>query len=100
VVEASGSALRMEAARFHKTFLQCLSLQEELYRYAYATAGAGETDDRLQSFHLSDQRIARWLLMTSDRVRSEEFFLTQTFMADMLGCDASLSRDRRQPTAS
>ena len=36
-------------------------------------------------FHLSDARLARWLLMTSDRAQSEEFFLTQSFIADMLG---------------
>ena len=31
------------------------------------------------------QRCARWLLMTADRVRSNEFVLTQEFLAQMLG---------------
>jgi len=57
VVEQSGSALRMEAARFHKTFLQCLSLQEELYRYAYATLALARQTIACNHFHLSDQRI-------------------------------------------
>jgi CRP-like cAMP-binding protein len=36
-------------------------------------------------FHTIEARLARWLLMTSDRVRSEEFLLTQRFLANMLG---------------
>jgi CRP-like cAMP-binding protein len=33
-------------------------------------AGAGEANDRLQPLHLSDARLARYLLMTGDRARS------------------------------
>ena len=36
-------------------------------------------------FHTIEARLARWLLMTSDRVLSEEFVLTQEFLGDMLG---------------
>jgi CRP-like cAMP-binding protein len=32
-----------------------------------------------------EQRLARWLLMTRDRVRSDEFRLTQEFLSHMLG---------------
>jgi CRP-like cAMP-binding protein len=36
-------------------------------------------------FHVVTQRLARWLLMTRDRVQSNEFVLTQEFLARMLG---------------
>jgi len=36
-------------------------------------------------FHPIEARLARWLLMTAERVLSEEFFLTQDFLGDMLG---------------
>lgn len=85
VVAVSGAALRMEAARFRKTFPQCLSLQQELYRYTYAMLARARQTIACNCFHVSDARVARWLLMTSDRARSEEFFLTQSFLADMLG---------------
>jgi CRP-like cAMP-binding protein len=85
VVAASGAALRMEAARFHEAFLQCVSLQQELYRYTYAMLAQARQTIACNSFHLSDARLARWLLMTSDRAQSEEFFLTQSFLANMLG---------------
>lgn len=85
VVAASGAALRMEATRFHKTFLRCLSFQQQLHRYTYAMLAQARQTIACNSFHVSDARLARWLLMTSDRAQSEEFFLTQSFLAGMLG---------------
>jgi CRP-like cAMP-binding protein len=85
VVESSGPALRMEAACFQKILLQCLSLQEELHRYTYTKMVLARQTIACNCFHASDARLARWLLMTGDRARSEEFFLTQSFLADLLG---------------
>jgi CRP-like cAMP-binding protein len=85
VVAASGAALRMEATCFHKTFLQCLSLQQQLHRYTYSMLAQARQTIACNCFHVSDARLARWLLMTSDRAQSEEFFLTQSFLAGMLG---------------
>ena len=85
VVAASGAALRIEAARFRITLPQCPSLQQELYRHTYAMLVQARQTIACNCFHLSDARLARWLLMTSDRTQSQELFLTQSFLADMLG---------------
>lgn len=85
LVAAMGMALRMEATCFWETLRQCPRLRHELYRY---------TDDKLtlarqalacNCFHSAEQRLARWLLMIGDHARSRGFFLTQEFLARMLG---------------
>ena len=85
LVQATGMALRMKTARFRKGFEQCLPLQRELYRYTFAKLALARQTVACNRFHAVEARLARWLLMTSDRVLSEKFFLTQAFLADMLG---------------
>lgn len=85
LVQASGTAMRMKAARFRKAFEQCPPLQHETHRYAYAKLAMARQTVACNHFHSIGARLARWLLMTSDRVLSEEFLLTQAFLADMLG---------------
>jgi PAS domain S-box-containing protein len=85
LVQGTGTAMRMKAARFHRGFEQCPPLQREVYRYTYAKLAMARQTVACNRFHPIEARLARWLLMTSDRVLSEEFFLTQDFLADMLG---------------
>jgi CRP-like cAMP-binding protein len=60
-------------------------LQRELSRYTFAMlAMAGQTV-ACNCFHVADARLARWLLMTSDRALSQQIYLTQKMLADMLG---------------
>ena len=85
LVQASGSALRMEAARFRDDFLQSMPLQQALYRYTHALMVQIAQTAACNQFHVIEERLARWLTMTRDRVRSNEFRLTHGFLADMLG---------------
>ena len=85
LVQGTGAALRMSAARFHKALRQCAPLQRELWRYAGAKLAQARQTVACNRFHTVEARLARWLLMTRDRVLSEQFLLTQAFLADMLG---------------
>ncbi|HUF80499.1 MAG TPA: Crp/Fnr family transcriptional regulator [Burkholderiales bacterium] len=85
VVRATGTAWRIKAARFQEALRQSLPLQRELNRYADAKLALAQQTAACNAFHSVEARLARWLLMTSDCVRSQECFLTQAFMAKMLG---------------
>jgi len=85
LVQGAGTAMRMNAARFRRQFRKSLPLQGELYRYAHAMLVQARQTAACNRFHAVAGRLARWLLMTHDRARSDQFLLTQKFLADMLG---------------
>jgi len=85
LVQGSGTALRMTAANFISALRNSPPLQKELYRFTFAKLSQARQTAACNSFHAVDARLARWLLMTSDRMRSDQFLLTQAFLADMLG---------------
>ena len=84
VVQASGAAMRMPAARFCDEFRSCLPLQQELYRYAHVKMAQARQTAACIAAHLFEQRLACWLLMTSDRSRSPDIALTQEYLAAVL----------------
>jgi CRP-like cAMP-binding protein len=69
LVQGTGTAMRMKSARFHKEFQQCEPLQRELYRYTHAKLNQARQTAACNRFHVVEARLARWLLMTRDRVR-------------------------------
>jgi len=75
----------MEAARFQTAFKQSPSLQRALYRYTHLLMAQFTQTAACNRFHSVEARLARWLLMTHDRVSSDQFHLTHEFLADMLG---------------
>ena len=85
LVQGSGTAMRMSSARFRREFRNSPPLQRELYRYTHVLMAQVTQTAACNRFHVVEARLARWLLMTRDRVRSEQFRLTQEFLAHMLG---------------
>lgn len=85
LVQGTGMALRMTAAHFHKELKQSPLLQREVYRYTYGLMLQITQTAACNRFHQIEARLARWLLMTRDRVRSNQFYLTQDLLGDMLG---------------
>lgn len=85
LVQGAGTAMRMTSPSFHAEFKTNPALQQALYRYTYALMAQVSQTAACNRFHNSEQRLSRWLLMTRDRVGSDEFPLTQEFLAHMLG---------------
>ncbi len=85
LVQGSGSALRMDSAHFRRELANCKPLQVILHRYAHVLMVQVSQTAACNRFHVVETRLARWLLMTRDRMRSRQFRLTQEFLAHMLG---------------
>ena len=85
LVQGSGTAMRMTAARFRAEIKKRLPLQRALFLYTHLLMAQVSQTAACNRFHTADARLARWLLMTSDRLHTDSFRLTHEFLAHMLG---------------
>lgn len=85
LVQGGGSAMRMKAATLQKETVNGGSLRKLLNRYTHALLTQISQSAACNRFHPVNVRLARWLLMTHDRVEGDEFRLTQEFLSHMLG---------------
>ena len=85
LVQGSGTAMRMASAHFRKEFRLSRPLQQELYRYTHTLMAQISQTAACNRFHVVEARLARWLLMTHDRVKSNQFRMTHEFLGHMLG---------------
>ena len=85
LVQGAGTAMQIEAVAFGQELKRNPLLRDALNRYLYEfMVQVGQTTG-CNRFHQIGERLARWLLMTHDRIDSDEFLLTQEFLAHMLG---------------
>lgn len=85
IVQGGGRALRMSARQFSRELQQSPALETALKRYVYVLMGQLSQMAACTHFHSIESRLARWLLMTRDRAHSDTFYITQEFIAYMLG---------------
>ena len=85
LVQGTGTAMRMKAASFIKELRQSPALQRALHRYTYNLMTQITQTAACNRFHVVEARLARWLLMTQDRMQTDSFRLTQDFLSQMLG---------------
>jgi hypothetical protein len=85
VVQGSGTAWQMGAVAFRRNLARIPSLRNCVDRYIYVVMSQLNQTAGCNRFHVVEQRVARWLLMTADRAHSATFAITHEFLANMLG---------------
>ena len=85
LVQGAGSAMRMGAADFSREFQRNAPLRREVLRSAGVQMATAMQIAACNNAHMLQPRLARWLLMTRDRLATNRFAMTQEFLAQMLG---------------
>lgn len=80
-----GLALRMRAASFQSKVGPDSVFHRRLQRYSQTLFNQLVQSSACNRLHSIEQRFCRWLLMSHDRVGSNEFLLKQESLAQMLG---------------
>jgi len=84
-VQIPGEALRIKADALHQLLPKLPMLERLLSRFAYLQALQAQQIAACNRLHEVEERLARWLLMTLDRVQSDVLPLTHDLLASMLG---------------
>lgn len=76
---------RMKAEAFREELRRGGAFSDLIAHYTHALLGFVMQSTACNAVHSVEQRLARWLLMAQDRIGSQDFPLTQEFVAMMLG---------------
>lgn len=85
VQQVEGESLKVRADVFRKALRQSGALNELVTRYTLALLHQVAQNAACNLLHTLDERMARWLLATRDRLGENEFSLTHELLADTLG---------------
>src|ERR1700719_4415552 len=84
-VQVPGMALETDVRVFRDQLERSRTLNLVMLRYAHAFFNQVAQSAACAHLHKVEQRCCRWLLMTRDRMPSDEFLLTHEFLGMMLG---------------
>ncbi|TFG84427.1 MAG: Crp/Fnr family transcriptional regulator [Spirochaetales bacterium] len=85
VVQSAGSAFRLPGQLLQQEFNRAGALQHLLLRYTMAFLAQMAQTAVCNRHHTIDQQLCRWLLLSLDRLPSNELSMTQELIANMLG---------------
>jgi CRP-like cAMP-binding protein len=85
ICQIAGNSLRMPAAKFMAMLENLPGLKKICYRFFQAYLCQVSQSVACNRLHTTEERFAKWILMSHDRVPGDEFHITQEFLADMLG---------------
>src|SRR5260370_34048315 len=85
VVQIAGEAFRMKPKVLQEEFARGGAFQRLLLRYTQALITQISQTAVCNRLHSVEQRLCRWLLLSRDRLNTDELVMTQELIAAMLG---------------
>ena len=85
VVRGAGRAFRIKAELLKREFDHSAAIQRLLLRYTQALIAQMTQTAACNRHHSIDQQLCRWLLLTLDRLPSNELTITQELIGNLLG---------------
>ncbi|RYG99411.1 MAG: Crp/Fnr family transcriptional regulator [Alphaproteobacteria bacterium] len=85
IAQIAGDAFRMTATGFMQAVERSPELRKVTASFLHGLLSQAFQSVACNRLHTVDQRFARWILLTQDRVGGDDFYLTQEFIASMLG---------------
>jgi len=84
-IQVEGSALRMPFKELQTEFEENEELHETVLQSVQSQGAILSQLAACNRLHEAEERLARWFLMVRDRMENDTFYLTQEFLAVMLG---------------
>ena len=96
VCQVPGRAVRVEAARVRLLMAASPAMQTVFAEYEARLRSELERSGACNALHPAGQRLAKWLLRCHDRIASDTVFLTQEYLAAMLGAQRTTVNEGAQ----
>jgi CRP-like cAMP-binding protein len=85
IVQSAGDALKMKTKALKAEFARGGTFQRLLLRYTQALMTQMSQTAVCNRLHTVEQQLCRWLLLSRDRLETDELVMTQELIANMLG---------------
>lgn len=89
LVQGSGHGTRVKSALLREAFLERGELMRLIHNFTYLQMVQVTQSVLCNRLHEVEARLARWLLISADRMETDRLQLTQEFLAQMLGVQRS-----------
>ena len=85
MIQSDATAYRVDVQSLRKILPDCPALEKQLQRFAMILSMQSTQLAACNRLHDVEERLARWLLMSHDRIGGDTMPLTQEFLGQMLG---------------
>jgi CRP-like cAMP-binding protein len=89
MIQADATAYRVDVTTLRKFLPECPELEKQIQRFAMVLAMQSTQLAACNRLHEVEERLARWLVMSHDRIGGVTMPLTQEFLGQMLGARRS-----------